>query len=132
MYFRIISIRLSDYFLSGECVTSSVLSCHNKNLKWWTSVTAQFYLESKRKYILKVWGQANPKDEKEKRGAQPNFGSSFYVFSSSPGLPWARGSPVCFTWAPHSGPRTFLCSIFEGFSLPCLLATTILDSFFLF
>ena len=27
---------------------------------------------------------------------------------------------------------TFLCSIFEGFALPCLLATTILDSFSLF
>ena len=39
---------------------------------------------------------------------------------------------VCFTWGPHSGPWTFLCSIFTGFSLLCLLATTILDSFFLF
>ena len=29
-------------------------------------------------------------------------------------------------------PLTFLCSIFTGFSLPCLLATTILDSCFLF
>ena len=29
-------------------------------------------------------------------------------------------------------PLTFLCSIFAGFSLPCLLATTILDSCFLF
>ena len=56
---------------------SSVLSRHNKNLKWqmlkplachssWTvwqlCVTAQFYLENKRKYILKGWGQADPKD----------------------------------------------------------------------
>ena len=37
-------------------------------------------------------------------------------------------SAVC----PHSGPRAFLCSIFAGFSLPCLLATAILDSFSLF
>ena len=29
-------------------------------------------------------------------------------------------------------PLTFLCSIFSGFSLPCLLATAILDSFSLF
>ena len=29
-------------------------------------------------------------------------------------------------------PLTFLCSIFAGFSLPCLLATAILDSFPLF
>ena len=26
--------------MSGECVISSVLSHHNKNLKWWASVTA--------------------------------------------------------------------------------------------
>ena len=41
-------------------------------------------------------------------------------------------SAVCSTWSLHSGPRTFLCSIFTGFSLPCLLATAILDSFSLF
>ena len=42
------------------------------------------------------------------------------------------GQPGVFTWGSHSGPQTFLCSIFAGFSLPCLLATTILDSCFLF
>ena len=41
-------------------------------------------------------------------------------------------SVVCFTWGLHSGPRTFFCSIFTGFSLPCLVATAILDSFPLF
>ena len=30
--------------LSGECVISSVLSHHNKDLKWWTSVTALLQL----------------------------------------------------------------------------------------
>ena len=29
-------------------------------------VTAQFYLESKGKYILKAWGRANPKDGKRR------------------------------------------------------------------
>ena len=46
----------------GECVISLVLSHHNKNLKRWTSitalgqtsVTAQFYLENKGKYILEA------------------------------------------------------------------------------
>ena len=33
---------------------------------------------------------------------------------------------------PVLGPWTFFCCIFAGFSLPCLLATTILDSFSLF
>ena len=62
-----------------ECVISSVLSCHNKNLKWQTSVkpsyrprhrswtdtvTAQFYFENKGKYILEAWWHADPKDTK--------------------------------------------------------------------
>ena len=41
-------------------------------------------------------------------------------------------SAVCSTRGPHSGPWTFFCSIFTGFSLLCLLTTTILDSFSLF
>ena len=35
-------------------------------------------LASKGKYILKVQGQADPKDEKGREA--PNFGSSFYMF----------------------------------------------------
>ena len=60
--------------MSGEYVISSVLSQHNKNLKLWTSVTAfrgtsvtaQFYLESKGKYFLEAWGHTNPKDAKRR------------------------------------------------------------------
>ena len=94
--------------MSEECVISLVLSHHNKNMKWWTSittlgqasvpalkqtvsqlsdgpvlqlrVTAQFYLENKGNYILKVCGHVNPKDVK--RGP---FDSSLYVFSPPPG-----------------------------------------------
>ena len=46
------------------------------------------------------------------------------------GQKWGR--TVCSTWGSHSSPWTFLCSIFAGFPLPCLLATAILDSYFLF
>ena len=65
-------------------------------------------------------------------------GSSFYMFPHPhpppPGLPyvnWASqgglfASPEVLS---HSGPLTFLCSIFVHFSLLCLLASTILDSF---
>ena len=67
--------------------------------------------------------------------ARASFGASFYMFLS----PWAcpvyiglARSAVCLTWGPHSGPWTFLRSIFSGFSLPGLLATAILDSFPLF
>ena len=44
-------------------------------------------------------------------------------------------STVCSTWSLHSGPRTLLWPsfvLFVGFSLPCLSATAILDSFSLF
>ena len=62
-----------------------------------------------------------------------------YVFSSTWACPMQIGlSPECClfylkSWLRSSDlPLTFLCSIFAGFSLPCLLATTILDSFSLF
>ena len=105
--------------LSGECVISSVLSHHNKNLNRWTlkpsarhssrtvlqlHVTAQFYLENKGKYILEAWGHADPKDTKRRgrermreharaweRDPQP-FGPSFCMVFPPPGLPhvnWA-------------------------------------------
>ena len=99
-------------------------------------VTDQFYLESKGKYILEVWGLTDPKDVKGKEAPSPILAPLFiWSFLLPLGLPyvnWLARSAVCFNWGPHSGPWTFLCSIFVGFSLPCLLATAILDSFFLF
>ena len=121
--------------LSGECVISSVLSCGSNNLhNGWTSPTAQFYLSGKQKKIQPRGVRAGrPTRCEEKRGQRPSFGSSFYMFS-----PWAclciglARKAVCFTWGYHSGPRTFLWSIFMGFSLLCLLTIIIVDSFFLF
>ena len=62
-----------------------------------------------------------------------------YVFSSTWACPMQIGlSQQCCLFYLKSSlwssdlPLTFLCSIFAGFSLPCLLATTILDSFSLF
>ena len=70
----------------------------------------------------------------EKKEPWP-FGSSFYVFSSPMGLPYVNwASQECCLFYLMSSlwsldlPLTFLCSIFSGFSLPCLLATAILDS----
>ena len=83
----------------------------------------------------------DPKQGKE-RGPQLNFGSSFYMlfcfcffFLLSLSLIYEIGlarKAVCFTQGSYSGPQTFLCSIFVGFSLLCLLATAIMDSFSLF
>ena len=112
-------------------------------------VTAQFYLENKRK--IHPWGvrACRPKRREEKnapacrvrekereRGERERERESalwllFLCFSLLLGLPnanWANQECCCFTW----GPQTFLCSTFAGFSLPCLLATAILDSFPLF
>ena len=59
-----------------------------------------------------------------------------YVFLPL-GLPYANwaSQKCCFFYLKSSLwssdlPLTFLCSIFVGFSLPCLLATAILDSVF--
>ena len=63
----------------------------------------------------------------------------FICFSLPLGLPhvnWA--SQECSLFYLKSSlqssdlPLTFFCSVFTGFSLPCLLATAILDSCFLF
>ena len=54
------------------------------------------------------------------------------------GLPYANwAQPRVLFYLKSSLPAsdlslTFLCSIFAGFSLPCLLGTAILDSFSLF
>ena len=62
-----------------------------------------------------------------------------YVFSSTWACPMKIGlsQGCCLSYLKFSLwssdlPLTFLCSIFTGFSLPCLLATAILDSFSLF
>ena len=60
-----------------------------------------------------------------------------YVFFPL-GLPYANWAQLGVLFYLKSSLRssdlslTFLCSIFAGFSLPCLVATAILDSFSLF
>ena len=86
-----------------------------------------------------AWKRERERERKHARGGErerKRFGSSFYMFFPPPGpalckLGLAR-SAVCSTRGLHSSPLTFLCSTFPGFSLPCLLATAILDSFSLF
>ena len=48
-------------------------------------VTAQFYLENKGNYTLKAWGHDDPKDAERRERNLQSFGSSFYVFSPTPG-----------------------------------------------
>ena len=106
-------------------------------------VTGQFYLENKRKIHPRGVRACRPKRREERESActrerEPrHFGSSFYVFFPPPGLPyvnWASQECCLFYLRSSlwSSPRTFLYLIFAGFSLPCLLATIILDSIFIF
>ena len=59
----------------------------------------------------------------------------FICFFLPLGLPyvnWASQECCLFYLRASLQSWTFLCSVFAGFSLPCLLATAILDSCFLF
>ena len=51
-----------------------------------TSVTAQFYLASKGKYILEAWGRADPKDKKRREAPWSILAPLFVCFFS---FPWA-------------------------------------------
>ena len=113
------------------------------------SVIALFYLEDSRKIRPRSMRACQPKDAKRRewrskpaRGGQRKRESPlaplFMVFPppgpalcklGQPGVLFVL--PEVFTLVLRL-PLTFLCSISVGFSLLCLLATTILDSFFLF
>ena len=112
----------------GEFVISSVLSHCNKNLKWqvdqhynpwidrielqpsdWPAlqlrVTAQFYSESKGKYIFKIWGKADPKDGERWEVSYPNFFSFFLlVFLLPLNLPYVNwaGQEACLFYLRFS------------------------------
>ena len=112
------------------------------------SVTALFYLEDSRRIHPPGMRACQPKDSNRKeQGSKPVCGRQrerepfplFICFSLPLGLPYANwASQECCLFYLRSSlrsldlPLIFLCSIFTGFSLPCLLATAILDSCFLF
>ena len=87
------------------------------------------------------WGWEGREMEKQAthgRERERALGSSFYMFSSPGpalckfGSARSAGLPEVLTLVlgPYFDlPLTFHCSIFTGFSLPCLLATSILNSF---
>ena len=100
-------------------------------------VTGLFYLDNNRK--THPWGvrACRPKDAKrrgpqregERESALPPLFICLFLPLGLSYVNWASQESVFSTWGPHSSLGTFLCSIFMGFSLPCLLATAILDSF---
>ena len=98
-------------------------------------VIAQFYFESKGKYILEERGNANPKDTK-REASSPILASLFICFFLLPlGLPFVSwASQECCLFFLRSSPWSldfplfFFCGLFPSLTFShCLL-----DSFFLF
>ena len=90
---------------------------------------------------MRACGRKRHEKKRERMSAQereslgPIAPLFMFFFYPPPGLPyvnWVSQECCLFYLRSSPGPGTFLFSIFSGFSLPCLLATTILDSFFLF
>ena len=121
----------------GECIISSVLSHHSKNLKQQTDQCYNSVLFGKPKKIhpqgVRVGG---PRRHEEKRGPRLNFGSCFCMFFllplSLPCVNWTIQECCLFylrfsVW-PSDLPLFYFC---DGLFPFCLLASTILDSFFL-
>ena len=109
-------------------------------------VTALFYLENRRRIHPPDKGMPTQRREpaggrkrQTKRERESPLAPLFICFFLPLGLPyvnWAR-QECCLFYLRSSLrsldlPLTLLCSIFMGFPLPCLLATAILDSCFLF
>ena len=127
--------------MPGELIISSVLSRHSKKFEvmdgpMLTSVTAQFYLASKGKYILKVWGKQTQKKQREERHLAQFLLLFLHVFSPPLDLP-------CVNWGSQEGClfylrfslHTLYLPLFcfsRAFSFLCLLATAFTDSPFLF
>ena len=119
--------------MSEECVISSVLFRHNRNLKRGTSIRAlgqtmsqlsdrsviqfrvagQFYLENKGKCILKAWRHADPKDSKRRERETPSSLAPLFMFflSSLLGLPYVN-------WASQECCLFYLRSSLWSLDLP--------------
>ena len=108
------------------------------------SVTALFYLEDSRETHLRGVRARRSKDTRrsasQRAGGRARARASwlwpFFLYVRRPlGLSrvsWASQECCSFYLRSSLQPSDLLCSVFTGFSLPCLLATTILDSFSLF
>ena len=113
--------------LSEECVISSVLSHHNKNLKQRTSITAlghtvsqlsdrsvlqlRFIQKIKENTSLRCEGMLTKRlKEKRERERDPGpFGSSFYTsFFLSLGLPYVNCQECCLFYLRSSLPSSDL------------------------
>ena len=112
----------------------------------YSSRTDQFDFENKRKYILEAWGHADSEDAKrreEKGREHTRWGERetpgplaplFICFFLPLGLPYVNwASQECYLFYLRSSLQSSDLPLFYFRRLfPCLLATVILDFFFLF
>ena len=108
--------------LYRPCFSSQTDQCYSSVLQ------LSFIQKIAGNYILEVSGNDDPKTRREERAVW----LLFLCFSSPLGLPYVNwASQECCLFYLRSSlrssdlPLIFLCSIFAGSSLPCLLATTI-------
>ena len=86
--------------MSGECVISLVLSFHNKDLKWWTSVTDWLQLRILFGEQRTIHPQGMRVGRPQRRGLNPSCHPLFIHFVSTP-------HPRC----PPSNPEPALCKL---------------------
>ena len=97
-------------------------------------VIAQFYFEGKGKYILEARRQADPKDLKRREAPGPILAPLFIFLLLPPNLPylnWASQEGCFFYLRSSLWSLDLLLFYFHGLFPSCVLATAILDSFFL-
>ena len=138
----------------GECVISLILSRYSKNLKrqtdqcyslvtaqfkLWTSITVHLQLSiicKQRKIHSRGLGVGRPKRcEEKKREDRGSVCASlfmffFFFFLLLLSLPYVNWEDFCFIWDSHSGPQTFLCSIFTSFFLSLSFSHSYFGNFF--
>jgi len=94
--------------------------------KWQGSVTAQsqlsFIWQAKENTSSRCEGRPTQNKQREERGSiLASLFICFFFFSSSlwtyPMQIGLARRAFCFSWGSHSGPHTFLCSMFAGFFL---------------
>ena len=114
--------------MSGECVISSILSHHNKNLKWWklkpwTEVVLA--LGSGTDHVIalgqiRVTPPCYSSEDRRRRESPSHLAPLFVCFFLPLGLPsvnWASQECCLFYLRCSEGPRTFLfCGLFPSLS----------------
>ena len=101
----------------GECVISSVLSHHSKDLKGGTVLHLCYssILFGKQR-IVYPWGVRAGQPQMRGSILAPLFIRFCLLLLSLPYVNLAT-QEGCFTWGSHSGLQIFFCCIFPGFSL---------------